>query len=163
MKTVPLYGKKANGRFVEVDDDDYVLVSQHRWFIQQGKRGEASPPLFYAKTKTAAGRHLYMHRLIAGFAEVDHRDGDGLNNRRSNLRDATHAQNAGNARKQPGRTSQFKGVCWARRSGKWRASIGVNHRSRYLGEYSEEEAAARAYDVAAREAWGEFARLNFPD
>ena len=115
----------------------------------------------YAKTKTRrAGGNLYMHSLITGFAEVDHWDGDGLNNRRSNLREVTHAQNMGNARKQYGCSSQYKGVYWGGK--KWQAQIGVNHGTRYLGRFVNEEDAARAYDAAALEAWGEFARLNFP-
>jgi HNH endonuclease len=168
---VPLYGKDARGRVAVVDLEDYDLVMQYRWHVQdQERRREGRLPLAYAKTytgmKAPGGRkHISMHTLITGFAEVDHWDGNGLNNRRDNLRDATHAQNMGNARKQPGCSSQFKGVYWSQRrtgNGKWQAYIGVNHRTRYLGRFEIEEDAARAYDAAAVEAWGEFAWLNFP-
>jgi hypothetical protein len=168
---VPLYGKDARGRVAIVDLKDYDLVMQYRWHIQdQERRREGRLPLAYAKTAVGAkgagkGKQIYMHSLITGFAEVDHQDCDGLNNRRGNLRDATHAQNVGNARKRPGCSSRFKGVYWSQRktgTGKWQAYIGVNHLSRYLGRFDDEEDAARAYDAAALEAWGEFARLNFP-
>lgn len=157
---IPLYGKRARGRVALVDEEDFELASRYRWYVQEVRPGEGRAPLAYAKAKAKAGSNIYMHRLITGFAEVDHHDGNGLNNRRSNLREATHAQNMGNARKQPGCSSRFKGVYWSGK--KWQAQIGVNHGTRYLGRFVSEEDAARAYDAAALEAWGEFARLNFP-
>lgn len=163
---IPLYGKNVQGRVALVDLGDYDLVMRYRWFVQEREGPDTDrPPLTYATTKASArepggGRKIYMHRLITGFAEVDHWDGNGLNNRRSNLRDATHAQNGGNARKHPGCSSRFKGVYWSK--GKWQAQIGVNHRTRYLGRFDSEVDAGRAYDAAALDAWGEFARLNFP-
>lgn len=168
---VPLYGKDARGRVAAVDLGDYDLVMQYRWHVQdQERRREGRLPLAYAKTyvgmKGPGGRkRISMHTLITGYAEVDHWDGNGLNNRRGNLRDATHAQNMGNARKQPGCSSQFKGVYWSQKktgNGKWQAYIEVNRHKRYLGRFEIEDDAARAYDAAALEAWGEFARLNFP-
>jgi hypothetical protein len=168
---VPLYGKDARGRVAFVDLEDYDLVMRYRWHVQdQERRREGRLPLAYAKTATSAkgaggGQQIYMHTLITGFSEVDHWDSNGLNNRRGNLRDATHAQNVGNARKQPGCSSRFKGVYWSQKKtgkGRWQAQIGADHRTRYLGRFDNEEDAARAYDAAALEAWGEFARLNFP-
>jgi len=104
-----------------------------------------------------------MHTLITGWARVDHADGDGLNNQRSNLREATSAQNAANSRPRTGGTSAFKGVCWVGgRRQCWTAQIRINRGTRFLGYFSDEVAAARAYDAAAVAAWGPFARLNFP-
>ena len=62
-----------------------------------------------------------------------------------------------------GKTSRFKGVCWDKSKGKWQAGITINRRYIFLGRYADETDAARAYDAAALAAWGEFARLNFPD
>lgn len=104
-----------------------------------------------------------MHREIVaseGRFEVDHRDGDGLNNQRHNLRIATSSQNQGNQCKTQGRTSRFKGVSWAKRHGKWVAQIQVKRRSKNLGYFRREEEAAAAYDQAALRFFGEFARLN---
>lgn len=160
MKTVPLHGKKARGRVARVDDGDYDLVMQYRWYVKEvppepGKRG-CGP---YAVTSTS----ILMHCLIMGIKGVDHRDHDGLNNQRSNLRPATQAQNMQNRRSQPGSTSTYKGVFWNRRSQRWQAKIKTNGRSRTLGLYVSEAEAALAYDEAAREMFGEYACLNFPD
>jgi hypothetical protein len=108
----------------------------------------------------------YIHRLIAeaehGFIPedmfVDHIDGDPLNNRRGNLRVVTKAQNAANAKSRGG-ASQYRGVYKAR-SGKWAAQIAKEGQRISLGHYETEEEAAAAYDEAAKELHGEYARLN---
>ena len=107
---------------------------------------------------------MTLHRLLLGSAVlVDHRDGNGLNNQRSNLRPATHAQNLQNTRKRAGTTSRFKGVCWNKKKQAWVAFIKHEGKKKYLGCFSSEEVAARAYDFAASETFGEFACLNFPN
>ncbi len=112
-----------------------------------------------------------MHRAILGVTdpaiEVDHRSGDGLNNRRGNLREATRAQNSRNLGLPRNSTSGFKGVSFTRSKGQplakpWQASINVNWKGYHLGYFATAAAAARAYDAAARVHFGEFARLNFP-
>lgn len=107
-----------------------------------------------------------MHRLILGLSdpatEGEHRDGDGLNNRRNNLRVATHPQNCKNQRKRVTNTSGFVGVHWHARLRKYRARITVNYQRISVGCFDSAEEAARARDAKATELHGEFARLNFP-
>lgn len=165
MKTVPLSGPAAAGLVALVDDGDYALVSQHRWFIKRDTRpGRDAGPYARANIRTTDGRKttIGMHTLITGWPRVDHGNHDGLDNRRANLRPATRPQNAANARPQQGRSSRFKGVCWDRRTGRWQAKLAANYRSVFLGRFSDEAEAARAYDAAALRVWGEFACLNFP-
>lgn len=137
-------------RFALVDAADAERVSQYHWI--SANRG-------YAMVKID-GRQVLMHRLITDApdgAEVDHVDGDGLNNQRYNLRVCSRADNAKNRHTTTGR-SRFKGVWRDKRA--WRATIWVDRKKISLGSHPTEKAAARAYDVAARLYHGEFAATN---
>lgn len=103
-----------------------------------------------------------LHTFLTGWTLVDHINGDGLDNRRANLRPATPGQNAANMRRPRNNTSGFKGVTLYRRTGRWRAHITVDQRQRHLGYFDTAEEAAHAYDTAATQTWGEYARLNYP-
>lgn len=152
--------KLANGRGeVLVDDADFERLSQHGWCLYESKGKR------YAQANIRIGgrwRRVLMHRYLIGAEKgqlVDHEDGDGLNNRRGNLRFATRSQNQFNAGRRRGR---FKGVSWHRAAGKWVAQISAGVKRYYLGLFVSEEEAARAYDRKAAELHGEFAKLNFP-
>lgn len=138
-----------------VDEADRAVL-ELGWSIHRFGRD-----LFYA-CRRVGGRTQYLHRTLLGepSGEVDHRNGDGLDNRRDNLRLAPHRLNLANARPQLGRSSRFKGVSLYRKAGDWEAYITVAGRKRHLGRFTDETDAARAYNAAATAAWGEFARLN---
>jgi hypothetical protein len=163
-REIPLSGKKAAGRAALVDDEDYELVSVHRWHLwdQKGRHARARGPYAYTTTRRPDGGKTTtaMHNLIMGRRLVDHVNHDGLDNRRENLRPATIAQNNHNQRPRAAGSSRFKGVTWHRRVGKWQATIKLNGRCVYLGVFAIEEEAALAYDAAALEAYGEYAYLN---
>lgn len=106
-----------------------------------------------------------MHRQILDpdrNIQIDHIDGNGLNNQKYNLRLATNKQNSYNRPSYKG-SSKYKGVCWHKPSQKWLVQIQADGKLHYLGTYYSEEVAGRVYDEAAKEYHGEFARLNFPD
>jgi hypothetical protein len=154
IRHIPL----SRGRFAIVDAADYEWLSQYRWTC----RGGANP---YA-ARSEAGKIIWMHREIMQTPPgmvCDHIDAVSLNNRRCNLRNCNRGENAANASKRPHATSCYKGVSWDKRSGKWRAKIKWRGKAYYLGYFAAEIDAARAYDQKARELFGPYARLNFPD
>ena len=161
MKKIPLNGTHGQGRYALIDDEDYALVAPYKWCLYANGYVMA-----HIRPEPGVRRTLYMHRIImdAGRGEkVDHVDGDPLNNRRSNLRFATSAQNAANSYKVKS-ASGYKGVF--RGKGKtvpWDAKIRIDGKVRHLGCFATREEAARVYDDAARRLHGQFARLNFPD
>lgn len=152
----------TQGKFALIDAADLPLVEGYTWYAQQN-RGT-----WYAATTTPIvprkqRKHLSMHRLILGLdtgdPEVDHKNWNGLDNRRANLRIATGHQNQGNTRKsKAGLTSQYKGVSWDR--GRWKAYIKMDGKHVHLGRFTSEIEAARAYNRAALEYFGEFANIN---
>lgn len=155
MKRIPL----SKGRFATVDDDDYEDLMKYRWYAMLVNR------VWYATRGTLTsngGNFLLMHNEITGVRGIDHIDGNGLNNQRSNLRQSTHKQNRGNSQRNINNTSGFKGVSWHKRDKVWRAYIRSNDIHIHLGNFDSSVRAACAYDDAAREIHGEFARLNFP-
>lgn len=150
----------TQGLVAIVDEADAIAVLAYRWHAYRDGR------TFYAKREIrrqdGSRTTLRLHNFLTGWSMTDHRNGDGLDNRRSNLRQATTAQNNANLRRGVRNTSGFKGVNWSKKSSVWRAEIRANGQSRFLGHHSTPEEAARAYDAAARELHGEFACLNFP-
>ena len=156
MKEIPL----TRGKVALVDDEDFEQLFQFQWYADL-IRGR----WYVMRIAGLRGRkrRIYMHRDILGIplgVEVDHKDGNGLNNQRYNLRPATHAQNLQNRGKPSSNTSGYKGVSWFKRDGKWRACIGVDGRVIHLGYYDTAEEAARAYNEAAPKYHGKFAKLN---
>jgi hypothetical protein len=105
---------------------------------------------------------IYLHTFLTGWPLVDHANGNGLDNRRSNLRLATGTQNNANRRLASNSTSGFKGVNLYKRTGRWRAHIAIHRQQKHLGYFRTAEEAARAYDIAALALFGEFALINFP-
>jgi len=118
---------------------------------------------FYA-VRADGNTKTSMHREIMNAPkglDVDHIDGNGLNNRKSNLRLCTHAENVHNSRPMRNGSSKYKGVCWHKTYKKWYSSIGKTGKRFYLGRFDNEIDAALAYDKKAKELFGEFAYLNF--
>jgi len=153
-----------HGLVALVDDADFEWLSRWRWSINRGAGVRATR---YAVRGERRGGHrllITMHRVIMGAEEgqlVDHVNGDGLDNRRSNLRFCDHAQNMRNRRISRHNKAGYKGVHIAPDERRWRAVIQVDGRQKSLGGFSTAFEAARAYDVAALRHHGPFARLNF--
>jgi hypothetical protein len=154
----------SRGYFALVDDDDYERVmAAGPWHACP--RGRTAYGQHNVRCDTARGWTTQgLHQFITDWSYVDHENGNGLDNQRSNLRQSTAAQNSHNRRTRIDSTSGFKGVfkqagCMSK---PWRAQIALSGKKKHLGMYATPEEAARAYDAAAAELFGEFARLNFP-
>lgn len=162
MKQVPL----TQGKVAIVDDEDYERIIAFKWHTCRHYHGN-----WYARRVLPRGPHSQstqlLHRFILNLPQrhpqVDHRDGNGLNNSKSNLRIVTNGQNQANARIRRDNNSGFKGVGRQQRSNKWHARIRIQGRMVQLGVFLTAEDAARAYDQKALQVRGQYARLNFPN
>lgn len=148
----------SQGLFAVIDREDAEVIGKHNWFVITSEYGRYAGTMVKKRTVRL---HQFILTCEPGFIP-DHIDGDGLNNRRSNLRQATPTQNTQNCGKRKSNTTGFKGVTIHRGTGKYYASIGKTE-SIFLGSFDDAISAARAYDDAARRIHGEFARLNFPN
>lgn len=155
MKEIPL----TKGFVALVDDEDYEKVRYHKW---QALTGGRKRKWVYAKTDIGH-RCILMHRFILGDipgVEYDHKDGNGINNQKANLRRCRRGQNNANHKPWLGSRSKYKGLYLHPQNKRWVARITVNKKKRSLGCYATELEAAAAYDRAARKLNGEFALLN---
>ncbi len=146
----------TQGKVALVDERDFEWLSQWNWYAHWKKTDKT----FYARRSSQAGT-VQMHRVILNCdssEETDHRNHDGLDNRRNNLRKCSSSKNAMNRRIGSRNTSGFKGVYWQKG---WRARIDINGYLKHLGRFPSAKLAAHAYDAAARRYFGQFAWLNF--
>jgi hypothetical protein len=161
VKTIPL----SQGQVAIVDDEDFERLNSHGWYALKSvcKNRIVHYAVRWGEKQNGKKKLFYMHRQILGLnkgVNCDHINGDVLDNRRINLRPCNQSQNGGNSQKQPGTSSRFKGVTWARRDSIWMAQIMVNRHHIYLGNFPDQESAAAAYDRAAEKCFGEFSLTN---
>lgn len=156
----------TQGYEAKIDAEDVQLVDGANWYADVALRRDGSVRSVYAATNVprAGGGQLriWMHRIICETPEgleTDHVNGDGLDNRRNNLRPATTSENQYNQGLSCANTSGAKGVCWDKKSGKWRASIKIAGRLQYLGLFSDINSARAAYASASAKLHGEFGRV----
>lgn len=158
----PVHITLACGACVIVDSCDEHLVRARKWRYRAGATSKSGPYV----TACTSVKQLYLHREIMAAERgqiIDHINRDRLDNRRSNLRFATQAENARNriAHVIEGKASKYKGVSRFSGGGKWRALIRDGSKQIYLGQFDAEAAAAYAYDIASLQLHGDFGRRNF--
>ena len=149
----------TQGKYVIVDDEDYAELSRYKWQVIKG------PKTYYAKRDSSRPRRrtVLMHRQIMNAQprdEIDHENHRGWDNRKVNIRFCTRSENSANQLPRGG-TSKYKGVSWHEKNQIWYAYIKVNRKRIYLGCYESEIEAAKSYDNAAINYFGEFANTNF--
>ena len=152
------------GKVIHIDDEDMHILSKYNWYINSSDNIR-----YYVVAKVynkGKVTNIKLHRILLNPPRnlyIDHINGNGLDNRKSNLRVCTNQQNQRNARKKRTASSIYKGVSFVKARSKFRAYIVVNNKQTGLGQFSNEIDAAKAYDQKAKELFGEFAYLNFPE
>jgi hypothetical protein len=150
MKNVPLVN---SGIYAVVDDSDFDVCKVRRWRLTND-----------GYVRTTDSSRTFMHVLIMGYAPSDgwdHKNGHKWDCQRDNLRPATVSQNGANRKRSKNNSSGYKGVDW--QGGLWRVRLAVEKKRLYLGHFKDLIEAARSYDKAAKQHFGEYARLNFPE
>jgi len=158
MKLIPL----TRGKFTKVDDEDFDFLNQWKWCARK------APHTYYAVRcigrKPQSPITIRMHRVIMDEINpkvlIDHKDGDGLNNQKFNLRKANSSQNSSNRTKRVPASSKYLGVHFRKNENKWQAKIRHNKQYISLGYFDNEVDAAIAYNAGAKKYHGEFANIN---
>jgi hypothetical protein len=163
IRYIPL----THGYYAIVDAEDYDRLSKHKWHARIDGRGHtvyAARAHYYRENGKRCRRMILMHREIMNPPDgmvIDHVNGNGINNRKCNLRTCTQLQNSHNSRPRKNGRSRFIGVVPYK--GKWLARVTYRRRRHHVGTFDDEVDAAKARDRKAIELFGEFARLNFPE
>jgi hypothetical protein len=152
----------TQGKVALVDDEDFEELNKHKWSACKLKHAYYASRSVCHKGKEST---VKMHREILKVADpkilIDHKDHDGLNNQKYNIRTCTSSENQMNKKAVVGSSSKYIGVCWHKKDKKWQAAISVNKKQKYLGQFDCPIKAAIARDKKAIELHGEFANLNF--
>ena len=155
-KTIPL----TQGKVAIVDNADYEWLTQWKWYAAKTISAYYARRSVWENGKT---RDIQMHRVILNAPakkQVDHINGNGLDNQRVNLRLCTNSQNHMNGKKCLGCSSKYKGVSWHKQTHQWQSFIGINNTQKYLGRFDSEQEAAATYNAEATKLFGQFANLN---
>ena len=155
MKLIPL----TQGEFALVDDSDFEYLSQWKWHLSK-RRSKHYAARNRSKRELEGPHLILMHREVCAGPMVDHRDGNGLNNQRDNLRTCTNSQNLHNRGAQTNNTSGVKGVCWDKANNKWLGQLRVAGKNIKIGRFDTIEEAESAYIAASKKHVKDFSNPN---
>jgi len=146
----------TQGKVALVDDEDFEELNKHKWYAHMGRN------TFYARTRVKEKQFL-MHRLICcvdKIIQIDHIDGNGLNNQKANLRQCNNTQNHQNMKRPSRNTSGYKGVSYNSVAKKYEAYINTNGKKHFIGLFNNPLSAAAAYNAASLKYHGSFSKRN---
>lgn len=144
----------TRGKYAIVDEEDFEKMNQWKWHCTYFG--------YAARREGKNGKMIFMHSEICGFEAPDHINRNKLDNRKSNLRQASESQNKMNIGKRASNTSGYIGVSFQKRSNLWHAYIGCDKKRFHIGYFKTAIEAARARDLLAKKVHGSFVSLNFP-
>lgn len=154
--------KLTKGLEAIIDDDDFDVISKLKWRTKKGW-GETHYAYAHGPRNNGKRKEFNMHRMILGAVKgqyVDHINGNGLDNRKENLRFCSNRENSFNSKHRVNAKSKYKGVSWCSRTKRWQTALRIAKKSIWLGRFKIQQEAAKAYNEAAIKYFGEFARLN---
>ena len=157
MKEIYLSGGKGQGQFALVDDEDFESINKHKWWLSSS--GYACRSVGGRKNRKTEIMHRVIHSTHEGVF-TDHVNQNKLDNRRINLRTTTKSLNAANSKIRKDNTSGFRGVSYDMDRNKWAAKTRYMNKTVHLGRFDTIIEAAKAYNIRAKELFGEFAQLN---
>ena len=161
FRKIPL----TRGKFAIVDPEEYERLAKYKWFLSSSPTSSYAARWKYSRSGRPR-KKIWMHRKVIDIPKhmlCDHINGNGLDNRAANLRPANVSQNLCNRPKTKAKTrSKYKGLEWDKIQRKWKVRIQCDGKKIYLGSFSNEIDAAKAYDKKAKALFGQFAHLNFP-
>ena len=144
--------KLSQGKYALVDDEDYSRISVFKWRAYKNRN------TWYARRSNGKSAYISMHHaVIEKNVRTDHKNGNGLDNRKLNLREATRSQNTANRKHYK---NKYHGIDFHKKSGGWRARVCKDQKSYYIGAFKTQQEAFIAYNKKAIELFGEFASLN---
>lgn len=149
----------TQGKYAIVDAEDYDYIKKWKWYYSKNRGGYAVREEMRQGKKKLISMHRVINKTPTGMV-TDHINGNTLDNRKKNLRNATIRQNTQNQRIRENKSSKYKGVYWYKAGRKWRAQMQSNKKRIYLGQYDSEIEAAKAYNEGAIKYFGKYARLN---
>lgn len=145
---------------VLIDDEDKFILDYICYIVPRGKNSNTFYCEAFINRKNKIGIHRLIMKVNNSKLSVDHINGNGLDNRKENLRICSHKENLRNSRKPKNNTSGYKGVSWDKSRNRWKAYIIFDYKFKYLGRFKIKKDAALAYNKAAKDLFGEFAKLN---
>ena len=154
--------KLTQGKYALIDDKDFDNLSTMSWQVHKLGNNYYAYHCSNIKGKT---KNIKMHRYLLNYPtgmDIDHINGNGLDNRRENLRICTRSENLRNSKLRNNNTSGYKGVSWSKMRKKWIVQIRFDNKSKCLGFYSDKIRAAHIYDLVSLDYYGDYARTNFP-